>query len=159
MIMPMSSKTFQTPSLSVEQSLFDSGALFVIGIDEVGRGSIAGPVAVGVALIDSKNLKDAGVWPAGLRDSKLLSEKIAEYIYPFQNILDLGCGNGLFANYLSVTKHPLYLTGIDLSKSSIDAPHRPVVTIKFHIDLITVQIHGLLDIFCPTQTIANFSSA
>ena len=82
MTMPMSSKTFQTPSLSVEQSLFDSGARFVIGIDEVGRGSIAGPVAVGVALIDSKNLKHEGVWPAGLRDSKLLSEKTRERMQP-----------------------------------------------------------------------------
>jgi len=80
--MAMSSKTFQTPSLSVEQSLFDGGARFVIGIDEVGRGSIAGPVAVGVALIDSKNLKDAGVWPTGLRDSKLLSEKTRERMQP-----------------------------------------------------------------------------
>ena len=51
-------------------------------------------------------------------------EKISEYIGPSQNILDLGCGNGLFMSYLSVTKSPLHLTGIDISKSSIDVARR-----------------------------------
>jgi len=47
------------------------GARFVIGIDEVGRGAIAGPVAVGLCLVDA----EVGVHPEGLRDSKMLSEK------------------------------------------------------------------------------------
>jgi ribonuclease HII len=59
--------------------MFDSGAKYVLGIDEVGRGSIAGPVAVGIALIDKSKL-DAP-WPAKLRDSKLLSEKVREELF------------------------------------------------------------------------------
>ena len=73
----MSSKTF--PNLSLEQTLFDSGAKFVLGIDEVGRGAIAGPVAVGVVLIDKSKLTEP--WPAKLRDSKLLSEKVREELF------------------------------------------------------------------------------
>lgn len=73
----MSSKTF--PSLSLEQSLFDSGARYVLGIDEVGRGAVAGPVAVGIALIERNHLGLA--WPAKLRDSKLLSEKAREALF------------------------------------------------------------------------------
>ena len=73
----MSSKTF--PSLSLEQTLFDSGAKYVLGIDEVGRGAIAGPVAVGVVLIDKSKLTEP--WPAKLRDSKLLSEKAREELF------------------------------------------------------------------------------
>ena len=38
------------------------------GIDEVGRGAIAGPLAVGVAVIDGTE----GAPPAGLTDSKQL---------------------------------------------------------------------------------------
>jgi ribonuclease HII len=49
----------------------------LIGIDEVGRGAIAGPVAVGVALIDT-HTKPLDAFPSGLRDSKLLSEKQRE---------------------------------------------------------------------------------
>ena len=73
----MSTKAF--PSLSLEQTLFDSGAELVLGIDEVGRGSIAGPVAVGVALIDKSKLSQP--WPSKLRDSKLLSEKAREELF------------------------------------------------------------------------------
>nr|WP_241732367.1 ribonuclease HII [Galbitalea soli] len=55
-----------------------AGARFVIGCDEVGRGAIAGPVAVGLAVLDAA----AGEHPAGLRDSKLLSEKRRETMAP-----------------------------------------------------------------------------
>jgi ribonuclease HII len=76
----MSSKTSQLPSLSFENSFFETGTRFIIGIDEVGRGSIAGPVAVGVALLD--NQRNLNTWPQKLRDSKLISEKVREEIYP-----------------------------------------------------------------------------
>ena len=79
MITPMSSKLSQLPSLSFENT-FAASKRFIIGIDEVGRGSIAGPVAVGVALIDLKDLN--GSWPEKLRDSKLISEKTREAIFP-----------------------------------------------------------------------------
>jgi ribonuclease HII len=69
----MSSKTF--PSLNLERELWASGARFIIGMDEVGRGAIAGPVAVGVAILDSRDERAESPWPANLKDSKLLSEK------------------------------------------------------------------------------------
>jgi ribonuclease HII len=75
----MSSKTSQPPSLSFEQGFVDSGSRFIIGVDEVGRGSIAGPVAVGVALLDFKEALSP--WPEKLKDSKLISEKTREAIY------------------------------------------------------------------------------
>jgi ribonuclease HII len=76
----MSSKTSQLPSLSFENSFFETGTRFVIGIDEVGRGSIAGPVAVGVSLLD--NQRDLSSWPVKLKDSKLITEKTREEIFP-----------------------------------------------------------------------------
>lgn len=57
------------PTLEVEQAFFASGAPVVIGVDEVGRGAIAGVVAVGVCAI----LPAVDAPPARLRDSKLLS--------------------------------------------------------------------------------------
>jgi ribonuclease HII len=75
----MSSKTSQLPSLSFENSFFEGGARFIIGIDEVGRGSIAGPVAVGVALLDMQT--NSSGWPEKLQDSKLISEKSREAIF------------------------------------------------------------------------------
>jgi len=69
------------PTLDLERSLIKQGATLVIGCDEVGRGAIAGPVAVGVAAATSAVLAE-GLIPAGLRDSKLLSEKRREVIAP-----------------------------------------------------------------------------
>lgn len=66
------------PTLEIEHELLSSGARFVIGCDEVGRGAIAGPVAVGMCAIDTA----VGAMPEGLRDSKMLSEKRREALAP-----------------------------------------------------------------------------
>lgn len=57
------------PSLEVERGLFAAGAPVVIGVDEVGRGAIAGVVAVGACAI----VPATDAPPERLRDSKLLS--------------------------------------------------------------------------------------
>lgn len=49
------------------------------GVDEVGRGAWAGPVSVGVALLDRRALEEL---PEGLRDSKQLSPLAREQIFP-----------------------------------------------------------------------------
>jgi ribonuclease HII len=66
------------PTMTVERSLHRAGARFVIGCDEVGRGAIAGPVAIGLTVVDPRVRK----YPAGLRDSKMLSEKRREELAP-----------------------------------------------------------------------------
>lgn len=58
------------PSLSQEIELLQSFDQ-VIGVDEVGRGALAGPVAVGAAVFTKSTLQEI---PAGLRDSKMLAE-------------------------------------------------------------------------------------
>lgn len=59
------------PTRDLEDSLFSRGAHLIYGVDEVGRGAIAGPVSVGVTAFTP----DLGAHPDGLRDSKLISEK------------------------------------------------------------------------------------
>jgi ribonuclease HII len=70
--------TVADPTLEFENALHEEGARFVIGCDEVGRGAIAGPVGVGLAVVD----RSVGVHPKGLRDSKMLSEKRREELAP-----------------------------------------------------------------------------
>lgn len=65
------------PTLRVELDLAAAGADVVVGCDEVGRGAIAGPVAVGAVAV----VPAAGGMPEGLRDSKLLSPKRREAIH------------------------------------------------------------------------------
>ncbi|MDO5026129.1 MAG: ribonuclease HII [Trueperella sp.] len=47
----------------------------VAGVDEVGRGAIAGPVSVGICVV---GMETADEFPTGLRDSKLLSPAARE---------------------------------------------------------------------------------
>jgi ribonuclease HII len=57
---------------------------YIIGVDEVGRGPIAGPVAIGAFLIPrSLSWKDF----KGLKDSKKLSEKVREEWFKKLNVL------------------------------------------------------------------------
>jgi ribonuclease HII len=73
-----SNVTVADPTLEIETELHAQGARFVIGCDEVGRGAIAGPVGVGLAVVDVS----VGIHPTGLRDSKMLSEKRREELAP-----------------------------------------------------------------------------
>ena len=66
------------PTLEVEREFFTNGARIVAGMDEVGRGAIAGPVTIGVVAIDA----NVGEIPAGLRDSKLMTPKRREAMVP-----------------------------------------------------------------------------
>lgn len=52
----------------------------MIGVDEVGRGAIAGPVAVGISVLDRDQISEKGPWPDRLCDSKLISEKVRNEI-------------------------------------------------------------------------------
>lgn len=58
-----------TPHLRHERGLLRDGATLVAGMDEVGRGSLAGPVSVGVVVV-AASTRSA---PPGVADSKLLT--------------------------------------------------------------------------------------
>jgi ribonuclease HII len=66
------------PTLRVERALQRDGHRVLAGMDEVGRGALAGPVTVGVVLID-ETCRSA---PQGVRDSKLLQPHAREAMVP-----------------------------------------------------------------------------
>jgi ribonuclease HII len=57
------------PTFEFEQELHAQGRLYIAGVDEVGRGPLAGPVYAAAVILDPKHI------PAGLNDSKKLSAK------------------------------------------------------------------------------------
>ncbi|QDZ14087.1 ribonuclease HII [Humibacter ginsenosidimutans] len=75
---PAVKRASNAPNYRFEAELFAAGSLTVIGCDEVGRGALAGPVAVGMVVVDA----EVGRWPRGLRDSKLLAEAVREELAP-----------------------------------------------------------------------------
>ena len=67
-----------SPSLRFERRLLRSGAVVACGLDEVGRGSLSGPVSAGMVLVDAAT----GQAPEGLKDSKLLTAAVRERLVP-----------------------------------------------------------------------------
>ncbi|MEM4230500.1 MAG: ribonuclease HII [Candidatus Pacearchaeota archaeon] len=67
------------PSFKEEKIIWGKGYDFVIGVDEVGRGSFAGPVVAG-AVVFKKGVRFKNRLMASINDSKLLSPKKREMI-------------------------------------------------------------------------------
>lgn len=74
----MSAPATRRPSLRVERALQRDGHRVLAGMDEVGRGALAGPVTVGVVVID----ETCRTAPQGVRDSKLLAPQARERMVP-----------------------------------------------------------------------------
>ena len=69
------------PDTFFESQLWDSGLLYVAGLDEAGRGALAGPVAVGAVILPNDKtllLQDL----AGVRDSKQMTPLERESFAP-----------------------------------------------------------------------------
>ncbi|MGR3637138.1 MAG: ribonuclease HII [Shimia sp.] len=62
------------PDFSLEDRALSKGATRIAGVDEVGRGPLAGPVTAAAVILDPTRI------PAGLNDSKKLSAKKREAI-------------------------------------------------------------------------------
>ena len=60
----------KTPTLRLERQLLRDGRTLIAGMDEVGRGALAGPVSVGVCVVSATT----GTVPQGVKDSKLVPE-------------------------------------------------------------------------------------
>jgi ribonuclease HII len=68
----------RVPTLRHERALLRQGHRWLAGMDEVGRGALAGPVSVGVVVI-GEGTRTA---PAGVRDSKLLTPSARQSLVP-----------------------------------------------------------------------------
>ena len=71
------------PTLDMERAIAASGFDVIVGFDEVGRGSLAGPVMVGAAAIRACDLSGSSPLqvPDGVADSKMLTEHRREAIF------------------------------------------------------------------------------
>jgi ribonuclease HII len=64
------------PDFTFEEDLISRGEICIAGVDEVGRGPLAGPVTAAAVILDPANIPD------GLNDSKMLSRKKREALEP-----------------------------------------------------------------------------
>ena len=82
-------RTSKTPTLDAERALWRNGFEYVAGVDEVGRGSLAGPVvAAAVILGRGKQIE-------GVADSKTIPRKTREALDETIRAIALSIGIGL----------------------------------------------------------------
>ena len=88
-----------TPDLAFETALWGQGMRFVAGVDEAGRGALAGPVAAGAIILPA----DPGLPGVlyGVRDSKQMSPAERELWAERLRNITLGCAVG-FATHQEI---------------------------------------------------------
>ncbi len=82
----------QVPSFIEEKRLETQGYRLIAGVDEVGRGALAGPV-VAAAVILPRRIDTP--WLARVRDSKLLSPPEREYLFDCIQEVAISTGIGM----------------------------------------------------------------
>ena len=69
------------PDTRFESELWDNGIQYIAGLDEAGRGALAGPVAVGAVILpNDKTLLSSTL--SGARDSKQMTPRTRETLAP-----------------------------------------------------------------------------
>lgn len=136
------------PTTQVETGLLAAGYRLIGGMDEVGRGALAGPVSVGVVFITA----DTPDPPVGIKDSKLLTAQTRqELVEPVQKWAHAyGVGH---ASAQEIDHH-------GLSAALCLAGHRAIVQSGCNPDLVIVDgrhdwltPRTLLDLPCTTPRV------
>jgi len=110
------------PTLDQEKELRQQGHLLVAGVDEVGRGPIAGPVVAAAAILPENLELD---WLSQVRDSKLISAKTRDYILGFaiNDCRAIGVGIG---SVDEINTHGIAATSLQAMIRAVDSlPIKP----------------------------------
>lgn len=113
------------PDFSGEQRLMRHGVQFIAGIDEAGRGPLAGPVCAAAVILNPHNIPD------GLNDSKRLSHKQRGMLY--QQILDSALAIGICS--ISAVS----IDASDIRKASLEAMRRACCSLAIAPDYVLVD--------------------
>lgn len=100
----------------IEESLYNNGTKCICGIDEAGRGPLAGPVVVAAAIMPRNSMIE------GVNDSKKISEKKREELFEIITKEAISYGVGIIdqkeidrINILNATKEGLTMAVKELS--------------------------------------------
>jgi ribonuclease HII len=133
--------------LRYEKEAWKSGLFFIAGIDEAGRGPLAGPVVAAAVAFDREALDTAGEELfAGLTDSKALSEKRREHFFDQLQacrFVRIGCS----------VIGPETIDEINILQATWKAMAEAVAQISPQPDLALVDGHPVRGLPCNSQNI------
>jgi len=113
--------------LGLEQTFWDGGCLRLAGVDEAGRGPLAGPVvAAAVVMCRSLAEREEHGCLAGLTDSKKLSPAVRESFYRFlRGCADIEIGVGMASPEEIDRLNILRATHVAMSRAVSNLPSPP----------------------------------
>lgn len=138
----MPQKPITAPDFRREKSLRRKGVWPVAGIDEVGRGCLAGPVAAAAVILDPADV------PQGINDSKCLSAQMREALY--EEILARGLA--VAVSFVSAAD----IDQINIRQASLTAMRRALAALAILPRYVLIDGNDLpMGLACPGETIVK----
>ena len=128
----------------IEQSHFDRGVQIICGVDEAGRGPLAGPVCAAAVILP------ANVEIPGLNDSKKLSDKKRRELYPI--IKEKAIAYGIaFADHKEIDE-------INILQATYLAMERAINQLSVKPELALIDGNRAKDFGIPVETVVHGDS-
>ena len=128
----------------IEQSHFDKGVKIICGVDEAGRGPLAGPVCAAAVILP------ANAEIPGLNDSKKLSDKKRRELYPI--IKEQAIAYGIaFADHHEIDD-------INILQATYLAMERAINQLSVKPELALIDGNRAKDFGIPVQTVVHGDS-
>ena len=128
----------------IEQECFAQGFQVVCGVDEAGRGPLAGPVCAAAVILP------ADVEIPGLNDSKKLTDKRRRELFPVIKELAIAYGIGL-ASHEEIDE-------INILQATYLAMERAIAQLKVKPDMALIDGNRAKDFGIPVRTVVKGDS-
>ena len=136
---------YPRPDLTMEIPLWEKGLTFVAGVDEAGRGALAGPVAAAAVILPAETTIGEGLW--GVKDSKEMSPKSRKVWARKLKAVCLAYGVG-YASHNEIDN-------IGIAPATLLAMERALKKLKFKPEHILIDYLGLPGILIPQTSITK----
>ncbi len=133
-----------TDMWAIENSFFDNGYSIVCGVDEAGRGPLAGPVCAAAVILPP------GLVIPGLNDSKKLSDKKRRALFPVIQEKAIAFGIA-FADHREIDE-------INILQATYLAVERALSQLKVRPDMVLIDGNRTKDFGLPVTTVVHGDS-
>ena len=128
----------------IEQTYFDQGIQIICGVDEAGRGPLAGPVCAAAVILPR------GLEIPGLNDSKKLTDKRRRELYPLIKEKALAYGIA-FADHKEIDE-------INILQATYLAMERALAKLSIKPDIALIDGNRAKDFGLPVKTVVHGDS-
>ncbi len=137
--------TYGWPSFEIEGGFWEAGFRYIAGLDEAGRGCLAGPVVAAAVILSN----DASI--PGLNDSKKLTGNQRELLIPIIRREALAVGVGQCS--------PTEIDRLNILQASLEAMRRAIEALALPPDMLLVDGNRRIPKPpCPQETVVKGDS-